>query len=295
MQQYEQFYDILPYLQAPREGLAIENELERLQSEAVDDPVRKKQLAAIRYYLRYLITRFEQEWENVHHGATNYRPLLDQLRRSHGKATVCIVTFNYDRMIEQALLSVDIKIDALSDYIQNPTFKLFKLHGSINWVRTVAEPMAAVNRNRNEKEVIGESIRSAAHIKLSDDIRMCNICPAGKIQDTPIWPAIAIPVTSKLIFECPKEHVEALTGLLPETERIITIGWRGAESHFLKILADALAHKELPMLPIAADGAGAQQVVDRFRDAGIRVGVFDAQEGFTNTIVARTIENFCKQ
>jgi len=47
------------------------------------------------------------------------------------------VTFNYDKMIESALPSVGVSINELSDYIRDPAFKLFKLHGSVDWAREI--------------------------------------------------------------------------------------------------------------------------------------------------------------
>ena len=295
IKQFPRCYDILPYLQQVPEGQTLETKLQDMQNEAEDDPVRKQQLAAVRYYLQLLITRFQQHWEDEHSGVTNYRTFIDQLRRTHGSRLVCIVTFNYDCMIEEALRgSVGIKIDSLNDYIADAAFKLFKLHGSVNWFRTVTAPFSKVNPQREETDLIKELIQSAAEIK-TGEFRLRNACPIGKFEDTPVWPAIAIPVTTKGVFECPDEHLERLKQLLPETERIVTIGWRGAERHFLDLLSAALSSRQLPMLAVAGDKAGAKEVFRNFGNAGIRVGRFDSEDGFSNTIVARTIEDFCKR
>ena len=52
---------------------------------------------------------------------------------------MCLVTFNYDRLIEHALTGAGISTAGIADYIASPLFKLFKVHGSINWVRSVQE------------------------------------------------------------------------------------------------------------------------------------------------------------
>ena len=49
-----------------------------------------------------------------------------------------------------------------------------------------------------------------------------------------IFPALAIPVEGKDEFSCPKRHVERLRNLLAGASRIMTIGWRATEAHFLE-------------------------------------------------------------
>jgi hypothetical protein len=103
-----------------------------------NDPERLCQITAIRCYLHCIIWECEQEWRNVSRKITNYTTLLDQLRRSRiNEEPVLLVTFNYDRMIEDALTSVDITIREFPDYIRNNSFKLFELHGSVHWGREI--------------------------------------------------------------------------------------------------------------------------------------------------------------
>jgi hypothetical protein len=47
-------------------------------------------------------------------------------------------------------------------------------------------------------------------------------------------------VTSKDLFECPDEHVDAVGPLLRETNAIVVIGWRGQERTFLQLLHDSM-------------------------------------------------------
>jgi hypothetical protein len=197
-------------------------------------------------------------------------------------------------MIESALLgSVGVRTDSLNGYISHERFKLFKLHGSVNWYKRITAPFSAVHPQRDHTELINELIDTAPLIQTSDDFIISPLCPAGRIEDVPIWPAIAIPVTTKRMFVCPDEHVEALKELLPQTERIVTIGWRGAERNFLQLLSTALAHRQVPVLPIAEDQAGAEDVMSRFRDDGISPILFPSPQGFSNAIVSRSIEKFC--
>src|SRR3990170_1454341 len=92
---------ILPRLQGVvREGGSVERDLERY-----------KQLASVRYYLHYLFIDFVQHWDAVALGVTNYAALLDDIRhhRKDGEAT-CLVTFNYDTLLEGALAGFGLEI-----------------------------------------------------------------------------------------------------------------------------------------------------------------------------------------
>ena len=45
---------------------------------------------------------------------------------------------------------------------------------------------------------------------------------------------------SKSDFECPEEHLDHLWKLLPEVTKVIVVGWRGSELHFLRRLDELL-------------------------------------------------------
>src|SRR5262245_20054374 len=87
------------------------------------------------------------------------------------------------------------------------TFKLFKAHGSTHWAREVEAPPIANIKDRNVWEVAHELIHNAPDLKLTDRYRIVTERPIGKLDTTPLFPAIAIPVETKRAFECPNEHL----------------------------------------------------------------------------------------
>jgi hypothetical protein len=292
---YPHFYGILPPLRNISKDSTVEDELAKFQGEAAQDPIRKQQLAGVVFYLRHLIHRFEEEWRDVHHGATNYVAMIDQLRRSHGKEPVCIVTFNYDCMIEDALQHVGLTFDSIEDYTKDADFKLFKLHGSVDWVNEVRAPLNQVNAGRNEREFIDELIRSAETIETSSDFRLSRTWPVGKIGTVPVWPAIAIPIRSKMVFTCPQDHLKCLEALLPKTTRILIIGWRGMETHFVSLLAKAVNNRQIGILAINGNSDEGSAVIGNLAKAGIPPGAaIPYESGFTDAIIRRQVEHFCK-
>jgi len=136
--QFPQFQGVLAEL-VPKAGRSVEDVLQRLQGESGANPMRHQQLAAIRYYLRSLLSVVPAEWLSVVGGFTNYNALLDQINNHRkGSEPVCLVTFNYDTLLETALAKeCGMSWDVMDDYISHTEFKLFKLHGSTNWGREI--------------------------------------------------------------------------------------------------------------------------------------------------------------
>jgi hypothetical protein len=64
--------------------------------------------------------------------------------------------------------------------------------------------------------------------------------PDGGGHPTPpvrcLIPALALPLRSKARFVCPQEHLDVLNALLPQVDRILAIGWKAGEPHFLNLL-----------------------------------------------------------
>jgi hypothetical protein len=296
LRRFPQCYPIVPYLQGDSTD-TIERRLQILQIESTDDLERKRQLAAIRYYLHMALWECEEAWSlNVAHGITNYVTLLDQLRRSRrNDEPVLLVTFNYDRMIERALESVNIPMNVLQHYISNGAFKLFKVHGSAHWAREVDTTIPNIG-GLNDWEVVSELIRLAPELTISDRYRLiADVHPISRADEIPLFPAIAIPVETKSAFECPSEHLECLRDLLKGVTRILLIGWQATEEHFLTMLEQSLP-KNLPIQVVAGRRDWAEEILGKVRRLGISEtpsgGAFGG--GFTEYILSRQAEEFLR-
>jgi hypothetical protein len=251
-----------------------------------------RQLAAIRYYLQLLISQCENDWEEVARGITNYRTLLDQLRRCRKtEDPVLLVTFNYDKMIENALPSVGVSINELSHYIRDNAFKLFKLHGCVDWAREVE---TEINLTPGSTwEIVRELIQKVGDLKISDRYRMvAGGHPIAKDGDIPLFPAIAIPVETKPTFECPSDHLECLREHLRKVTKILIVGWRATEKHFLDLMnSSGIAKIEVQV--VAANKPEAEEVLGRFT-AGRSFPGEAVEGGFTDYVVSRAAERFFK-
>ena len=292
LRQFPQCNPVVPYLRSIAPEVTLEHELEKLQEEGKTDPKRQRQMAAIRFYLHCGIWECEGLWNNVGRGITNYVTLLDQLRRKRPKnEPVLLVTFNYDRMIESALLSVDISISELPHYIQHDAFRLFKLHGSVHWAREIENPVTNIGE-RNDWEVARELIDRAPDLKITDRFRIVAGYPIGKSDNNiPLFPAIAIPVETKRGFECPTDHLECLRTHLGKITKVLIVGWRATERHFLELLKKhmtAVIHVQAVM----GEKLDAEEVLHRIQGAGISLRGEASVDGFTEYVVSREAERF---
>lgn len=290
LSRFPECHPLVPYLQNIPAETTLEHVLDGLQGEAAADPERHRQLAAIRFYLQYVISDYEERWKTITQGMTNYVTLLDQLRRCRGDEPVCLVTFNYDRLLETALQSLGIAMRTLPDYISREDFQLFKLHGSVHWGREVH---TAINAARGAWDMLRELIQRAAEIEVSGTFRMVDGQPVSKLDKVALFPAIAIPVETKSGFECPAEHLTTLKNQLPQVSKAILIGWRGTEQHFLQFFKEHVRH-EIPMCAVARDRQEAEEVLARLRASGLKVAAAPSHFAFTEFVVRRGAESFLR-
>src|SRR5260370_13275746 len=128
----------------------------------------------------------------------------------------------------------------MSAYTQKHAFyKLFKLHGSVTWARQV-EP-EIVSKSINPDEAMRLLTQRVADLRITDRYIFNRDRSLGIVQGTLAFPAIAIPVETKRNFECPPSQLEELIALLPQTSKILAIGWRATEAHFLALLKENLS------------------------------------------------------
>ena len=285
---------VIPYLREVPEASSVERELEKLRAEAQTYSERHRQLAAVRFYLQSILWECEDTLKKDPSTAvTSYKTLLDQIQSSRRKnEQVCLVTFNYDTMLEDALPMVGIKIDGLPDYIASNDYKIIKLHGSINWAHPVETPVENVN-GRSNTDIANELIERVAKLKISPSFLMVNTYPSSKLHRMPLFPALAIPVETKQDYECPPEHLEALRTCIPEVTKILVIGWRATESNFLRLLSDNL-RKEVHVMTVAGDQNRAVESNRRLQEAGIKGKFFTRDAGFSDFVVHREADGFLR-
>jgi len=258
------FPDCLPIVPLLRGNVPVEQQLAAFEQQAQKYPTRHRQLLAVRFYLHTMLSRCEQSWSNRHGGITNYATFLDAIRRwkEEFNQKVCFVTFNYDTMLERAMEQVlGMKFDlgsegiALGAYISHPEYKVIKLHGSVDWGLEVTVPHLPKSPY--------ELLNHAAELKITG--RFMKAGPNVHLGNRVVgFPALAIPVEKKSEFMCPEDHKETLVSLLPSVTKIIAIGWRASEQHFLSLLKNRLTglKDDVDLMVVSGDAKGMAETVN---------------------------------
>jgi hypothetical protein len=291
---YPKLTHILPYLREPSNGRSVEQMLESLQEEGKGNPESQREFASVRFYLCDLLHKVTEEWSSRTNGVTNYAPLVrDILRFNNSGEQVCLVTFNYDLLLERALYTFDFKRRLPEDHLDShPILKLFKLHGSVDWSRIVELPEGT--------RLLPQHLIEQAHtIRLSDKFVLANSTSPYDMHNfgKPIFPAIAIPVQTKTeqYFECPITHRTSLAGMLKDITKILIIGWQAREAHFLEMLRSNIPRLRHVMV-VGGNASDAETTLRYFVDqVGVSIStdnVFVGQGGFTNFIVNQEGQEF---
>lgn len=232
-------------------------------------------------------------WLHEAHGVTNYRTLLDEINRFRKPdETVSLVTFNYDTLLELGLRDLGFKIKQVSDYVeQNPHYKVFKVHGCVNWGQVVVREGFEGHVNI-APATIERMIAIVDELKITESFVISPARPMAWVANEPVFPAIAIPVQTKSKFACPQSHIDCLAKLLPAVTKILVIGWRAMEQDFLRLLAAHLPKRRVLVYIVAGDEESA-------RNTGEALGRFDLQlemrfdkGGFTDFILEHRAQEF---
>jgi hypothetical protein len=270
-------------------GAVLETELEVLQEQATNYPRLYRELAAVRLYLQEVLWKCGTRWRELSHGVTNYADLLrrlDRWRHDNDRA-VCIVSFNYDLLFDDAATAtLGLDLHSVDAYVADDKYKYVKLHGSVNWSRRAFTdspqfPYLILNDDRARRATIDH----AAELKMSGEYLLRSPEAVLSIVSSPpsiLFPAIAIPTQTKPEFECPPAHVRVLDSCLPQVQKILVIGWRGAEQTFLAKLK-TLPGMATPVLVVGDSEEGTRETAANLSSMGLTESRMDRfTDGFTN-------------
>jgi hypothetical protein len=217
--------------------ISLEGELDRLQELAKDHPDTARQMLALRFYLAQLIELVSDGVMKDSAGFTSYVELLRRIGRWQHRTNeeVALVTFNYDTMLEAALArqTGTRQMTDLGDYVHTSPWRVFKLHGSVSWSRFIER--GAEHRAPNPDYAI--SLGAQLDPRDGDIVAKPFHGGWGAVQGV-VVPAIAIPTIGKTGLECPKDHQLVFRESLKRVNRVLVIGWRGAESHIQRELRE---------------------------------------------------------
>jgi len=296
MSRYPRCKGIAPHLI----GGSVEQKLQELSAGA--NPEVRRQLTAVKYYLQEVITLCDKQWSRLSRGITNYRGLFDEIEgwRQRQNTNICVVTFNYDTLLESALVEdprIQKKLERIEDYVL-PPYTLVKAHGSINWghdysPQTDASTLISL-RQGTPSDIVGQKNRMidlSSAIKLDEKFYLIQ----GDLKTGYLTPALAIPVETKSDYECPKDHIDRLCQFLPSVKIMITIGWRAKERTLMDMLIDRLSSNVKTMV-VSSSPESANKRIKFMEQAGLKCEFFPANvAGFTQFASGREATRFLNQ
>lgn len=269
---FPQCRGVVPQLrECTRSTLSIEVRLQEIESQATTYPRAKREIAAVRCYLQRALADCEYEWRQLTRGVTNYLSLLREIDRLNTQRTpVCLVTFNYDTLLEGALTDLGIVFEQIGDYTTG-IFQVFKLHGSLDWAHELnLDPRDMLHFQEkgvaHPPTVLTYLVNNIHNITIRDEYVRCGPSGMGVVRGQPVFPAIAIPVEKKSTFECPNAMILQLKSLLPRVTHVLVIGWRATEAHFLYLLNQHLP-PDVPFYVVAESKAIADTTGQHIRDS----------------------------
>jgi hypothetical protein len=222
--------------------------------------------------------------------------MLDQIegQRIQGEKVI-LVTFNYDTLLEHAIIDsiIGISLNTIPDYIASD-YKVIKPHGSINW----AHPIRNFKAERSlTQDLVSDIIESSPILNIDGGFYEIVSENPFERPAKPLFPALAIPVVHKQRYECPQEHWKVLEQYLPEVTKTLIIGWRAGEDSFLDSLAKGGLSKRGSIMVVSGSERGADEVIARMRDRwGLTFNSLVAakSEGFSKFIFSSEWETFLK-
>lgn len=295
--EYRELQRHLAVLRDPPSG-SVEQEFEHLR-----DQSEHEALLALRFYLQLLFSHVVREWlQQIKGGAaTNHAALLHRIKNAtKGGEDVLLVTFNYDTMLEAALASQDmVTIKGIPDYLTT-NYKVIKLHGSVNWVHPVR---STVDTRNGTKETARNLIRMAPELDIDND-NFVFLRPETNFLDHPGGllltdarevnvPAIAVPIVTKKNYECPKDHLRLLETSISDVTKLLLIGWRAGEEHFLSMLRGLNNDTRIMIVSSGPNGAG--QVREKLLSAEIpNASISLSDKGFTGFLGSYVPDEFLR-
>jgi hypothetical protein len=111
-----------------------------------------------------------------------------------------------------------------------------------------------------------------------------------RINQHPAIPAIAIPVQTKGVFECPADHIATLKDCLNKVTKLLVIGWRANDMHFLNLLHDG--RQAIDTWVVAGQPEQANQVIQNLKRGLNRPRKLQAGAGGFTQFMFNEVETF---
>lgn len=250
-------------LSVPNSSIGVEDLLRTLKESS--KPHRRKQFYQMPLYLQHYFHAISTRYCK---SPTNYLTLMNKIFDIDlGK--VLFLTTNYDLLLDQALekhpeTNFSQKSTNLSKYISQSKWAYVKLHGSVNWGRSLKQEHI---RNRGNSlpalldniYQLGDKLGDALESEINIDSSYWSEGERGLI-----YPAISVPIgADENKINCPQDHIDVLNSHLDECQHFLVVGFSGFDEDILEFLNNKQGGFA-NVLFVSKSEAGAISTRDRF-------------------------------
>ena len=254
----------------------LEVALAAYQSGADQNPMVTRHILAIRFYLRDLLLACTDYMRSIDlsGGITNYTGLVNTLHQwaCEKDRHLCVVSFNYDLLIDRACEEAwGLDVANLATYIgDDGRASLLKPHGSALWGWHVNAPATqSWNKYTTVDQIFAEGNQSIDESNIFAFPHLVkNQKGQTKATQPPVVPALVLPLHGKSEFVWPEDQAQHFTqDLVQSVDRMIIVGWRAAENHFIEQLEKVLRPNYKLLLVTKGDDAERNDILSAFPSA----------------------------
>jgi hypothetical protein len=285
-----------PLVAALREpsDVVFEQRLEDIITLREGDPHLKRQLLAMRFYLRDLLAScLVYAHSSAFNGiVTNYTTLVGRLldwSRAQN-AYVCFVTFNYDLLLDRALeAAAGVLTSQLDPHEHGQHVSLLRPHGSVAWEWREHEaddnmigPLTGIEHAQHVLTRLGREPLEVRDAPVVLDVLPMDVAPGPRRVSIP---ALALPLIGKPDGAVWPDVQRDFLGsaLRGKVTRMLVVGWHAADTHLLPAI-QAAASPACDLMVITKGMDEAEHVLEQLGIARHSFPPLFSIEGFSDAL-----------
>lgn len=218
---------------------------------AKTNPKIYTQLVSLIFYLADLFSEVSLKY---YYPRNHYKDLFQKIS-NYCAGQACFVNFNYDLLLERSFnehSEGEFNYANVGDYIKTGV-KIIKIHGACNWRRN---PQTVQTKNTTAVDFFS-TFAERLIVNGSTDQIYPSAVGIENVSFNPehseglgSWtvklPALALPLKNKPSnYVCDESHIEKLKECIQKSDKVLIIGWGGADSFLLKLLNSELKDKKI--------------------------------------------------
>jgi hypothetical protein len=282
-------------------SFSLEEALAKYRMNSANNPMTLMQITAFRFYLRDLLYEAALRVQEQNDGINGYTRLVHELVdwSNQTNRIVCFVNFNFDPLLEWACqLEFPFKPERLKDYSGGKRIFVLKPHGSVLW--SWQDPGIPTE---SDVEPFDSVIECGEPASEGNFTLHASKAPRDAFREgdtnlfTCAYPALALPMTGQKTFVWPEDQENLFKNRfqIGTFGKVLTIGWRGNEKHFLEIMPSRVSNNSAIWSVIANSPGDEEEIMKNLWPATSHAsGIVPITTGFHNFIYGSMFDSFLK-